>query len=500
MSESKLQLSTIGELPLIRRLHQAVAVGLAVFMLTLVVLREPFHGYLAEIHISGPSTPGLDLDDASQWLKKAEPHLAVVALPAGEISAKCEFRATYVAPHPKPAVAHLDDLADRWLYQYLPDRLQAYRHLALSNLRNAVAKARQQEDGAHEHLEALRQKQLVEVKQKETGDRGQGTGAEEPRVSALSGDTSRAVGSVQPPTEKQRAEAKLHDLRLELAHRMASHTDEHPEIITLKSQISALEQQLSSSGNSAAASDGNSLDLAVPGGANRAVPRSQKPSAGSVIRRMSGELQLPSVEGPVFDRGTSESALELPEAPVPNQARDSDLAGDIASAISDLANASRDRQAAEQHLTERMQEISSEPTAAQWSASPAHIVTRLGGTPRALTLALASLLACIAAIAMFQLTAMELVGIKIGSTEQLAKALGVPVLASRPATAYKTSTQGWRLVTPQRLQAATYLAEGFVAIAAGACLISVMIDPSLAREVLADPFGTLSEVVGRCTS
>ena len=80
-------MGAIGELPLVRRLHQALAVGLAMFMLTLVVLREPFHGYLAEIQISGPSTAGLNLDDAVHWLKKAEPHLAVIATPAGEISA-----------------------------------------------------------------------------------------------------------------------------------------------------------------------------------------------------------------------------------------------------------------------------------------------------------------------------------------------------------------------------------------------------------------------------
>src|SRR5437868_13359002 len=126
MSEAKFQIGSICELPPLRRLHQALAVGLAVFMLTLVVLREPFRGYLAEVHISGPATAGLDLDDAVQWLKKAEPHLAAVATPAGEISAKCEIRATYVANHPKQTLSHLDELAERWLYQYVPDRLQAY--------------------------------------------------------------------------------------------------------------------------------------------------------------------------------------------------------------------------------------------------------------------------------------------------------------------------------------------------------------------------------------
>src|SRR5437868_6928008 len=161
MSEASSRFNAFGELPLVRRLHQALAVGLAVFMLTLVVLREPFHGYLAEMQISGPSTAGLDLDEAVQWLKKVEPHLAAVATPAGEISAKCEIRATYVGPHPRQALSHLDELADRWLYQYLPDRLQAYRHGTLAGLRTAVTEARQREDAFQESPESLRQNHVA---------------------------------------------------------------------------------------------------------------------------------------------------------------------------------------------------------------------------------------------------------------------------------------------------------------------------------------------------
>src|SRR5437868_14575643 len=161
MSEAKFQIGSICELPPLRRLHQALAVGLAVFMLTLVVLREPFRGYLAEVHISGPSTAGLDLDDAVLWLRKVEPHLAAVATPAGEISAKCEIRATYVGPHPRQALSHLEELADRWLYQYLPDRLQAYRHGTLAGLRTPVTEARQREDAFQESPESLRQNHVA---------------------------------------------------------------------------------------------------------------------------------------------------------------------------------------------------------------------------------------------------------------------------------------------------------------------------------------------------
>jgi hypothetical protein len=501
MPETKLQLSKLGDLPVVRRLHQSVAVGLAVFMLTLVVLREPFHGYLAEIHISGPATPGLDLDDAGQWLKKAEPHLAVIATPAGEISPKCEIRATFVARHPKPAIAHLDDLAERLLYQYLPDRLQTYRHQVAGSLRGAVTVARQREDAAHQRLESLRQQQLVAAKQQESGV-GSQESVDRPRSPTnVSTDANRMVAVAQL-TGQQKTEAKLHDLKLELSRRLASHTEEHPEIVTLKSQISALEQQLSAGGAANAASRVDALNPMLPPADGPSLQAPASPASGSVIRRMSGEMPAAADELALNTSGRKSLS---------GDGGKDDSTAEIASAIGELAAATRDRQAAEQRLSERMQELSGEPTAAQWSASPAHIVTRLGGTPRALTLALASALACAAGFAMFRVTAIELLASRVTSASELSRLLGLPVLgtlsaatispnaiSNRPGRSTRPATS-WQILSPGRLQLLTYGAEGFVAIAAGACLLSVMIDPSLAREVLADPFGTLSEVLGRCT-
>ncbi len=471
MSESKLKLQAIGELPLVRRLHQSLAVGLAVFMLTLVILREPFRGYLAEVHISGPATAGLDLDDATQWLKRVEPHLATVATPAGEISAKAEIRATYVGPHPRPALLHLDDLADRWLYQYLPDRLQAYRHGALNTLRAAVADARQREDDAHARLEELRQQQLAAL----AGDTQSGGVRQAVELN------SRSSVSVKGPSEPTVAIAdsnsklreRLETLKVQLSHLTGSHTEEHPEIVTLKSQIAAIERELATA--------------AVPNGSSSGQPAGERHttiSGGQAVRQTSGEA--------------AGNQVVLPAA-----AMEAALAANIASAMNDLAQASRERQAAEQHLTERMQELTSGPTAAQWSAAPAHVVTRLGGTPRPLTLALAGVLACIGSIAMFRVTAIELVKPRIESADELVKAIALPVIGdlhgngSSGVGTRSMAGHRWKWITPRRLQIATSVAECFVAVAAGACLISVAIDPSLAREVLADPFGTLSEVMGR---
>src|SRR3954470_10746782 len=150
-------------LPLVRRAYQALVVGLAVFLLTLVALRDPFRGYLAEIHLTGPATEGLDLDVATAWLRRADSQVAAVGIPAGEISPKSEIRITHIALRPATAITRLDELAERWLYQYLPEQLQSYRRTALAELRNAVAAARAREDAGRERLESLRQNQMAQM-------------------------------------------------------------------------------------------------------------------------------------------------------------------------------------------------------------------------------------------------------------------------------------------------------------------------------------------------
>ena len=78
--------------PLVRRAYMATVCGLAVFIVTLVVLREPFRGYLAEVHLNGPAIEGLDLKAAARWLKNVDSQVAVVATVAGEISPRPRIR------------------------------------------------------------------------------------------------------------------------------------------------------------------------------------------------------------------------------------------------------------------------------------------------------------------------------------------------------------------------------------------------------------------------
>jgi hypothetical protein len=165
-----------------------------------------------------------------------------------------------------------------------------------------------------------------------------------------------------------------------------------------------------------------------------------------------------------------------------------------------LTQTSRQRQVAEQRQTDRMQELSSEPTAADWSAEPAVVVTRLGGTPRSVTLLLGSLLACTAAIVMFRASSAAVLPPKIQTARELAAVLEIPVIGSAASLRTAAARLRQRLFKPVYVRLAGHLAEGVLALAAVACLISITVEPTLASQVLADPFGTLSEVMGRFVS
>src|SRR5205823_8032678 len=90
-------------------------------------------------------------------------HVAAVATAAGEISTKPQIRATFVGLRPHGATDRLDSLAEKFLFQFLPEQLQGFRHAAMVDLRNAAQAAREREDRARLALESLRQRQLAEV-------------------------------------------------------------------------------------------------------------------------------------------------------------------------------------------------------------------------------------------------------------------------------------------------------------------------------------------------
>jgi hypothetical protein len=494
MSETRKQLdvAALCGLPLVRRAYMALVVGLAVFIATLVVLREPFRGYLAEVRIGGPATGGLDLDDATIWLKQADEGVAVIATAPGERSRRSQIRMTYLAPLPTPAQERLDELAGRWLYQYLPQRLNAFRQAELRDLRAGVNEARAREDEAGSELELLRQRQLALLLR--PGVPGAGSGG--PRTTEGSGDPRTTedpdldrrpasaqelplpVTAIPPlPTAPGPWRERLEALRLELARLLASFTEAHPQVIALRLQIERLEGQ----------QPGSQAPFSRPGDGPELIPA---PAVDRQAREV-GRIR-PAVADRLVTARTSAPAIT---AALETEA--GALAAAVSAAIARQSEASRARQAAEHRLSDRMQELSNQPTAADWSAEPAHVVTRLGGTPRCATLSLAGLLATAAGVVVFRGSAVAVVPGKIESAGELASALELPVIGNLAARGRSAGRMPWRVFTAGRVRLLVHGAEAIVALAVLACLLSICVEPTLARQVLADPFGTLSEMMGR---
>lgn len=506
-------------LPLVRRCYQALVAALAVFILTLVVWREPFRGYLAEVHLSGPQAEGIDLALAANWIKQTDKRVAVVATAAGEISTKPQIRATYLAASPRSAAEHLDGLAERFLFQYLPDRLQNYRHVALAELRNTAQAAREREDAARWALENLRQKQLALVL-KTAGEavvtkavEAAGVAKEGPIVLNNPGKSGIHAGGMQrgantsgspieptpspsvaaaggagpksSPSNSDLSEARtkaldrLHLLRLELASLLANCTDQHPDVITLRSQIAMIERELGI--------DMNSREVSKP---------------VQVFKLVSGETTNPPINSSesgqtvalALSQGDSERLASVESSAVLPHVDES------AEILKELARAGRERQAAERRLAERMQELTNQPAAAQWSAAPAHLVTRMGGTPRTPTLGLAFLLAGVAGVVIFRSAGEDGCVVRIDSAGLLASTLELPVVGNLVAIRDSARQLRRKWLTAARLNWILYGSEIVIGVAVMACLGSIAVEPSLARQVLADPFGTLSEVMGRIGS
>jgi hypothetical protein len=478
-------------LPLVRRVYQALVVGLAVFIVTLVVLREPFRGYLAEVRISGPAMEGLDLDAAANWLKQVDREVAAVSS-RGESASKAQLRATYVAPRASAATRRLDELAERWLYQYLPNRLMAHRHGALTALRSAAQAARDREDAARLRLESARQQQIVQSLRSSEGQReeGQDLGAKARELPSLA-EVTRAQESPGKPAVpmvgavsavRSPAEEKLEALRLELWRLLSNFTENHPQVITLKAEIATLEKQLTEPAS----------------GPVRPERRGGERSLEILPPTNTREIKTDSSQSPSQVKSAQHftTIAAAPSAKV-DEAAGSVAAADVDGLVVALSATSRERQAAEDRLSERMQELSNQSAASQWSAAPAAVVTRLGGTPRLSTLALASLLAGVASSAIFRAAACQPASPKIESTRELASALELPVVGNLSSLRAAAGRIRRRLLTPGRLKIVMHASEVIVGLAVAACLVSIVLEPALSRQVLADPFGTLSEVIGR---
>jgi hypothetical protein len=439
--------------PFVRRLYQALVVALAVFLVILVGLKQPFRGYLAESRLLGPATEGLDLEAAAAWIKAVDRQVAAVANPPRAELNRGQLRITFVGNRASMAAARVDQLAQRWLYQYLPDRLQAYRQAALVELRAATASARQREDAAHEELEMLRQKQLAGIRHN----------VEQIAALASSWIPAQSAALLVDPGAADARSKKLAEMREQLGLLADQCTDEHPHVRTLRSQITALEQQL------AAAAEATTRETTQAGASQR-----------------NGKGHFVSTTSPATLAETPREASSLSD----------DLAKAVSTALADLSRATASRQEAENRLAERMHELSSRASGVQWAKS-SPTVSRLGGTPRCSTLLLASFLACMSGVWVFRAAAADGCSAKLHTAADLASAVELPIVANLAGIASKHKQRLPWLLTPARLKWLVQAGEGVLCVAVGACLLSIAIDPTLAPQVLADPFGTLSEVLGR---
>jgi len=84
----------------------------------------------------------------------------------------------------------------------------------------------------------------------------------------------------------------------------------------------------------------------------------------------------------------------------------------------------------------------------------------------------------------------------IETTADLATTLELPIVGTIGPQRRSSGIRESRWLVSS-VQAVLYASEAIVAIAAMACVVAMLIEPSLARQVLADPFGTLSEVIER---
>jgi hypothetical protein len=136
-----------------------------------------------------------------------------------------------------------------------------------------------------------------------------------------------------------------------------------------------------------------------------------------------------------------------------------------------------------------------------WSIEPAQIVTRVGGTPRGLTLIGAGLIALVAGGLMFALSRALVPRLVIETMDEIASLLALPLIGQTAITTPHQKSRYWRTITAASGPwTARLIVRGAEIVLAGmmlALVFTVISDRWLASQVLVDPFGVLSEVAGR---
>ena len=447
--------------PVVRRLYATLVTALAVFLVTILLVREPFRGYLAVARISGLESEALPLDHARQWLATASPvDVKVVAVADNGRPRRLVLSVEHVGQRSVRATAPLNIVTHRFVHEYVPQRIEAHRQATIGRLQSKLEAARDRENQRRDLVNDLRQRQLAQR-------------SEPPVPSVL----ASAIPSESAPASAgdDELERRQTFLRMELTRLGASFTEIHPQVVALKQQLEEVQRQLS-----VPATLRNPLQNGTPAIHDSPFRSNGDPDADSNARQTAHLLPINAV-GP-----------SVAGAPVAV-----DLAAQIEESLGELTSASMARQAAQIELQTALQSLATQPTAADWAADSARIVARLGGTPRLFPMSLAMLVSLVAGIVMFRASATLVASPKIATASDLAAALELPVIGQAPSLGFSHSRSPRPLLSPRFAGWAVRAAEMFLVTIALLCVMSTLADPGLATQFGTDPLGTLSEVVGR---
>ena len=423
--------------------YATLVVALAAFLASMVVLRVPFRGYLIEARLSGRLGDGLDKSAVESWLKTAAPGVQVRV--EAEDSGRCDVVLQQIAPRAGETQIAIDRVARQFAEQYVAERREAARQAKLGRLQAELQTARDTEDAIRTRLDELRQEQFVQTPAASPAETLPPPAVEPilpARPAPLVADDSRLKGL------RERIEA----LRVELAGLLGNFTEAHPRVITLRSQIAGLERELASP---------------EPGVANG--PTGERHAWGSTPARTVG-------------LATNSYASQ------------SDPRGSVPDTLANLAAATRARQWAERQLQSEVETLAS-AAGFPWSVESARVLARVGGTPRTLTLVAGTLITLLAAAVMYLASGALVPRLLIQTTDELAEVLSVPLVATMQVACSRKPARS--RLSPWAVQATVHAAEIVLAAMILALAFTMFSDRWLAGQIIADPFGVLSEVAGR---
>ncbi|MCU0880583.1 MAG: hypothetical protein MUF06_22670 [Pirellulaceae bacterium] len=427
--------------------YATLVVALATFLAAMVVLRVPFRGYLIEGRLSGRLAEGQTAGEVQAWLQTAAP--GVHARVTEHASGGCDIVLQELTLRATDAQRSMNRVARQFAEQYVVQRQEAARQRTLSRLQAELAAARDTEDLLRGKVDTLRREAELAALAPPAAPavapapEVQLAPASPPESPLASGDA--ASERLAPLRER------LETLRAELAKLLGTFTEQHPQVLTLRAQIAGLEQELF----------GN-------------IGTNAQPVANVVQEAQAQAGAYGYLAGPPY------SALDAAEA--------------------DLSAATRARQWAERQLQSEVQRLSSS-VGLPWSIEPAQIVTRVGGTPRGLTLIGAGLIALVAGGLMFALSRALVPRLVIETMDEIASLLALPLIGQTAITTPHQKSRYWRTITAASGPwTARLIVRGAEIVLAGmmlALVFTVISDRWLASQVLVDPFGVLSEVAGR---